>query len=65
MKEWRYSSTILDFGNRWKGMFNFTQRQLYLGERASRAHILYEGKWTLEPVWKLWNGEKLLAPAGK
>jgi hypothetical protein len=27
--EWRYSSTILDFGNRWRWVVNFTPRWLF------------------------------------
>jgi hypothetical protein len=54
-REWRYSSTILDLGTRWKWVVSFTPRPLYpLGKDPG---------WAPEPVWTLWNKKKSLAPA--
>jgi hypothetical protein len=33
MGEWRYSSSILDLGSRWKSVFSFTLRLLYLRDK--------------------------------
>jgi hypothetical protein len=34
--EWRYNSTILDLGTRWRRVVNFTPRSLYLREYRPR-----------------------------
>jgi hypothetical protein len=38
--EWRYSSTILDLGTRWRWMVSITPRQLYL-QRNNPRYPLY------------------------
>jgi hypothetical protein len=43
MGEWRYSSTILDLGIRWRLVVNFTPQPLYPGERAAGTHWI--GGW--------------------
>jgi hypothetical protein len=44
MGEWRYGSTILDLGTRWRWVVSFTPRPLYLpGERAPGTHWI--GGW--------------------
>jgi hypothetical protein len=37
-REWKYSSTILDFDARWRRVVSFTPRPLYPRRRALRAH---------------------------
>jgi hypothetical protein len=34
MEEWRYNSTFLNIGTRWRWVVNFTPQPLYLRERA-------------------------------
>jgi hypothetical protein len=41
MWEWRYSSTILDFGTRWRWMISFTPRPLITGERAAGTNWIW------------------------
>jgi hypothetical protein len=36
MGQWRYGSTILDLGTRWRYMFSFTPRPLYLRGKCPR-----------------------------
>jgi hypothetical protein len=36
MGEWRYSSTILDLGIKWKWMVSFTPQPLYLRRKSAR-----------------------------
>jgi hypothetical protein len=43
MGEWRYSSTFLDLGTRWRWLVSFTLRLLYPGERARGTHWI--GGW--------------------
>jgi hypothetical protein len=37
--QWRYSSTILDLGTRWRWVVNFTPRPLYLRENRPRYSL--------------------------
>jgi hypothetical protein len=43
MGEWRYSSTILDLGTRWRRVVRVTPRLLFLREVAPGAH--WVGGW--------------------
>jgi hypothetical protein len=43
MGEWRYSSTILDLGTRWKGVVSFMPLPLYPREKAAGTHWM--GGW--------------------
>jgi hypothetical protein len=43
MREWRYSSTILDLSIRWRSVISFTFRPLYPGQKASG--IPWIGGW--------------------
>jgi hypothetical protein len=38
MGEWRYSSTILDFGSRWRRVISFTPRSLYPRGKSPGTH---------------------------
>jgi hypothetical protein len=38
MREWRYSSTILDLGTRQRRVVSFTPRPLHPGKRAPGTH---------------------------
>jgi hypothetical protein len=38
MEEWRYTSTILDLGTRWRWIFNFTPRSLYRQGKSRSSH---------------------------
>jgi hypothetical protein len=63
MRKWRYSSIIVDLGNRWMRFVSFTLRLLYLVEKA--AGNLRIGDWVgpragLEAVEK----RKIFSPAG-
>jgi hypothetical protein len=43
MGEWRYSSTFLNLGTRWRWVVSFTPQLLYPGERAPGTHWI--GGW--------------------
>jgi hypothetical protein len=43
MREWRYSSTILDLGTSWRWAISFTPQPLYLRERVHGTHWI--GGW--------------------
>jgi hypothetical protein len=43
VREWRYSSAILDLSTRWRWVIRFTPRPLYPRERAPGTHCL--GGW--------------------
>jgi hypothetical protein len=64
MEEWRYSSTILDLGSRWRWVVSFTPRQLY--PRAKNWRCPLDRKLG-EPQYCSWRcgGKKNLAPVGK
>jgi hypothetical protein len=40
MMEWRYSSTILDLGTRWRWMVSFTPRLLYPQGKIPWYHLI-------------------------
>jgi hypothetical protein len=46
MGEWRYSSSILDFGIRWRFVVSFTAEERDLGTNW------IGGSWAPEPVWE-------------
>jgi hypothetical protein len=56
MREWRYTSIILDLGNGWKRVVSFTLLRLYLRGNIFRYPL------DPEPVWTLW-GRESPAPA--
>jgi hypothetical protein len=57
MGEWRYSSTILDLGIRWRWVVSFTLRPLYPGEKSPPYIPIGWEAWVPEPVWTLWRRE--------
>jgi hypothetical protein len=61
LREWRYSSTILDHGTCWRWVVSFTPRPLYRRVRTPGTNWI--GDW-VGPVWTLWRREKCFAPAG-
>jgi hypothetical protein len=63
MGEWRYSSTIPDLGTRWRKLVIFTPQPLYSrGNNSLGAYWI--GVWVApQPVWTLWNREKISYPA--
>jgi hypothetical protein len=61
MGEWRYSSNILDLGNRRRRVVSFTPLPLY--PRYSLDRRL--GGGGAEAVWTVGRREKSLVPAGK
>jgi hypothetical protein len=65
MWEWKYSSTILDFGTRWSWVVSFTTRPFYPRRKTSPAVLVgKKGWWATTPVWTLWSRHKSLVPAG-
>jgi hypothetical protein len=60
--EWRYSSTILDMGTRWRCCQLHTAAALPPG-KESPVPIGWEAGWALEPVCALWSREKSFTPA--
>jgi hypothetical protein len=38
MGDWRYISTLLDLGTRWREVVNFTTRPLYTREKSLDTH---------------------------
>jgi hypothetical protein len=63
MGEWRYSSTILDLGTRWRLIVSFMTRPFYLQGNTPPppVPIGQENGWDLEPGWTL-CGKENLAP---
>jgi hypothetical protein len=45
--EWRYSSTFLDLGTRWRRVVSFTPLQLLPTGKELRVPIGYEAGWAL------------------
>jgi hypothetical protein len=59
MREWRYSSTILDLGSRQRWVVSFTPLPLY-----PRDPLYRRLGGPPEPVWTSWKREKSLDPPG-
>jgi hypothetical protein len=59
MKEWRYSSTVIDFGTKWRRVISFMHLSFYLRQRAPVLSVQEPG-CVPEPVWKLETPEKSL-----
>jgi hypothetical protein len=61
---WRYCSTILVLGIRWKWLASRPGRSISEETVLSGSHLI--GGWVglREPLWTLWRREKSLAPAG-
>jgi hypothetical protein len=57
MGQWKYSSTIVDLGTRWKCVQLHALAALSPGKEPP-APIGYEAGWAPEPVWTLWREEK-------
>jgi hypothetical protein len=56
---WRYSSTILDLGTRWRLVVIFTPCHVTHG--AGWENVM-ETAWVPEQVWAPWRREKFLSP---
>jgi hypothetical protein len=63
--EWRYSSTIVDFGTKWRWVVSFSHRPLYKRGRSFRYPLdSTYGGWAPEPVWALRNRKKISCVSG-
>jgi hypothetical protein len=56
MEEWRYRSTILNLGARWRWVVIFTPASLYRKGKSPRYPL---DRWAPEPVWTVWRRENL------
>jgi hypothetical protein len=63
IEEWRYSSTILDLGTRWRWEAILTPLPIYPPGKDPPVPIGQEAGWVPEPVWALWRGAKSLSAA--
>jgi hypothetical protein len=57
MKKWRYSSTRLELGTRWRWVVSFTPLPLYPPEKVLPLPIGLEAGWAPETVWTLLRRE--------
>jgi hypothetical protein len=64
MGEWRYTSTILDFGTRWEWMISFMPWPLYPQGKRTQYPLDRRLSGLQSPIWTLWSREKFLAPVG-
>jgi hypothetical protein len=58
MREWKYSSTILDPGTGWRWVVSFTPLSLYSWGKSPPVPIEWEAGWVPKPDWTLWRREK-------
>jgi hypothetical protein len=58
MEDWRYSSTIPEFGTRWRLMVRFALLSLYLQGRSPRYALDRRLGQNPMPVWTTWRKEK-------
>jgi hypothetical protein len=58
------SSRILDLGTRWRWVFSFTPRPLYLQGKSPWYPLDRRLGGIQSPVWRRWSREKFPAPAG-
>jgi hypothetical protein len=63
MREWRYSSTIPDFGTGWKWVVSFTSLPLYSQRNSPRTHWI-EGWMGSRAGLDVLKERKTLPPAG-
>jgi hypothetical protein len=63
MGEWRYSSSILDLGTRWRSGQIHILAALHPNKELP-VPTKFEDGWAPELVWALWRKEKSLALAG-
>jgi hypothetical protein len=64
MGEWKYSSTILDFGTVWEVGGHILVPTAVPLRLAFPVPVGWEAGWASETVWTLWRGEWALASAG-
>jgi hypothetical protein len=62
IREWRYSSNILDLGLEGGGQIH-APAALPPGKEV-QVPIGWEAGWVSETVWMLWSREEFLTPAG-
>jgi hypothetical protein len=59
MREWRYSSTILNLGTKWRWVASFAPRLF-----CPPPPVGEEDGWVSGLVWTMWRREKFVVPAG-
>jgi hypothetical protein len=57
MRQWRYSSTILDLRTGWRWVVSFTPGRIITREWAPRTSRV-GNEWTTELIWLVWRREK-------